>query len=60
MTPDQRARMTELCTLIQKEKDPNRFEGHVRQLTDLLDNGSEHPTGSETPESPRKRRFSGI
>jgi hypothetical protein len=37
MTAEERARMNELCALIQQERDPKRFEEYVRQLNELLD-----------------------
>lgn len=37
MTPEERTRLDELCALIEKERDPKRFDEYVQQLNDLLD-----------------------
>jgi hypothetical protein len=37
MTPEERERMNSLCTRIQEEKDPNKFDGLVRELNELLE-----------------------
>lgn len=36
MTPEERARMTELCVLLQNEKNYQKFEDAVREVTALM------------------------
>lgn len=42
MDPDIKARLTELNDLIQKEKDPEKFQELVNQLLRLLDGSEGH------------------
>jgi len=37
MTPEERARFSELCSKIQIEHDPKKFEQYVRELNELLE-----------------------
>ena len=37
MTPDEQAEMTRLCSLIQVEKEPKKFDQLVSQLNELLE-----------------------
>lgn len=36
MTPDERARMNEICTKIQEEKDYENFAGLLREMSELI------------------------
>jgi hypothetical protein len=45
MTPDERARMNQICMQIAAEKDPQTFDVLVKELNDLLEqkHGRIHP-----------------
>ena len=36
MTPEEREKMNELCARIQAERDPETFDGLVKELNDLI------------------------
>jgi hypothetical protein len=41
MTPDEHARMIELCAKIKDEQDPDKFNSLIEQLNDLLEQKSD-------------------
>jgi len=47
MNPDERQRMYELCALIEKEKDRNRFIELINELNELLER-KEQQLGDKT------------
>jgi len=53
MTPEERERMIQLCTLVQTEKDPEKFDALVKELNHLIETSTNARTQSTNPN--RKR-----